>query len=270
MPRDDGRFRQPGSGFGLSVGSGLLRDIVGIIAPDGATYSERIKHRPLTVGGQVSQNEHGVGRKLTGSNGIYTPTYRAWADWELTTGAHSFVALIELSAYASASGFVGNSNGSNGYFVGQRYADGTPYAMIGGTAAFISGSAGQLRLNRPHVMGVTYSGTGAGVAKLYLDGKYINQATGLTSGSSWGNYCAPFLGAMSGVFGTLTGTAYWGALWARELTAEDMLELAARPWQFWVPDQGWEPEIITAGAPTFQPAWAVNSNAIIQAGVLHA
>jgi len=253
----------PGVGFGLNSRAGLFNGLVGVMAPDGATYAERVKHRPLTVGGQTWQTEFGVGRKLTGSNGVYTPTYRAWADWELTTGPHSYAALVMLSSYSGTSGFAGNSNGANGYFVGQRYGDGTVYGAIGGGT--ISGSAGALRLNRPHVVAVTYDGAGTG--RLWLDGAYVGQATSLT-GTTWGDYCAPFLGSIIGLFGTLVGTAFWGALWGRELKRQELAEMAARPWSFWHADEGWAPEYVSASQPTFQASWAANSNVVLNSAVL--
>lgn len=254
MPRDDGRHRQPGSGYGLRVGGGLLRGIVGVIAPDGATWAERIKHRPVVHGGQQTQNDFGVGRKLTGSNGVYPPTYRAWADWEITTTPHAFAMMFELSSFGGTNGFGGNTNGSQGYYIGQRYSDGTIMCGIGG-ANNISGVTPVLKLGKRHVAVVTYDGSTAGTLQLYLDGNFITSASGYTTGDGYGSYCIPFLGS-SGVTGALVGTVYWGALWARALTREDALELAARPWQFWQPDQGWEPSYVSGGAAVVESSAA--------------
>ena len=221
--------RQPPNTGGIDYANALTRGLVGIMAPEGATWAERVRNRAIgTIGGAVTQNERFVGRALNGSNGVSTAR-NAWSDWE-RTGALTFATMIRLSAYSSAGPFAGNTSGTNGYFVGQRFSDGTFTARVGGSGALNSAS-GALRVGVDHVCVVTFDGS---VATSYLDGKVIASQSGLTA-SAFDTFCAAFIGTSPGGVGVLSGVGYWSALWDHALTPGEIRALAANPWQLWVP-----------------------------------
>lgn len=246
---------QPQSPVGIDWANPLTKGLIGLINGSRSGFKGDMvtnSPAPQATGPRAYQSGESFGGLTTG---VAYPRLNAGAkNWDITSPVMSMFAAYHPTANGSSSNIASNGLGtSSGFAIYSHFSNGTPRFVIyeaGGVAKTVTGSTGDIKLNRLNTGCVTSDGSNVCG---YQNGTLIG--TTATTGANL-NYDATYhrvaLGGSAQDSGGLAGCAvHYAGLWNRALSAAEIKSLSNNPWQvFKAPDQNYFVPTATTSAST--------------------
>lgn len=217
-----------GIAFAINPGAGGVSDVIGRRSPVLNGVSRVAGNRGV---GYIAASNASVGAQFAGSP-------MSTSDGA-GTGEFTYLVIAAPVASGAREFFVCSQNGAQEFYFGANFSSPGLAANAGYVSAETnSGGASGVAVagvadGKPHAFAYTrgeFAG-GAATGRLYVDGVLRGTNTAVSLAQMWASNSSDYIGGYAGAGWGVSGNVYLVLGWNRALSADEIAEVSANPWQ---------------------------------------